>query len=139
MKASIVSTSNTYEYIGSNNSGHKTILNANKEGISPMENLLLSVAACSCVDVEMILKKMRNDLDYLHVEITGDRVEDQVPKPFKAIHLHFNLYGDIKEKSAEKAISMAVEKYCSVASSLDPKIRISHAFSIHTKDIENEI
>lgn len=138
MKARIVSPPNTHEYIGSNEAGHKTLINAHKEGISPMEILLLSVAACSCVDVEMILKKMRNNLDYLSVDITGDRVDDQVPKPFKGINLHFNLHGNIKEKSAEKAIGMAVEKYCSVATSLDPNIQITHDFTIH-QTTEDEI
>lgn len=138
MKTRITSTPHQYEYIGENEKGHKTIINADKEGISPMENLLLSVAACSCVDVEMILKKMRNNLDYLSVDITGDRMDDQVPKPFKGINLHFNLHGNIKEKSAEKAIGMAIEKYCSVASSLDPNIQIKHDFTIH-QTTEDEI
>lgn len=123
-------TSAEKSYMGFNSNGHGIAINANGEGISPMENLLLSVAACSCVDVESILAKMRNELAHLQVEITAERVEDQTPKPFKSIHLHYVLYGEVKESSAEKAISMAVEKYCSVSACLDPGIVITHDFEI---------
>lgn len=123
-------TASDKSYMGFNSDGHGIAINANGEGISPMENLLLSVAACSCVDIESILAKTKNDLIHMQVEIHAERVQDQTPRPFKSIHLHFVLYGNIKESSAEKAIAMAVEKYCSVSACLDPNIVITHNFEI---------
>lgn len=124
------STASKLDYMGFNSKGHGLRINANQEGISPMENLLLSVAACSCVDVEILLEKMRNKLSHLAVNITGARVEDQTPKPYKSIHLHYILHGSVKEKSAQKAVSMAVEKYCSVSACLDKDIEITYSFEI---------
>lgn len=125
------STETEYDYMGFNEKGHGIRINGSGHGVSPMQSLLLAAAACSCVDVESLLKKMRNELVRLEVEIDGDRPEGVVPRPFVGIHLHYKLYGKIKEKSASKAIAMAIEKYCSVSSSLDPKIKITHEFTIY--------
>jgi len=127
------STETELDYMGYNSKGHGIRINANKEGISPMENILISVAACSCVDIEILLKKMRNELQSLEVQITGEREEDATPKPYTAIHLKYFLHGKVKEKSAEKAIGMAVDKYCSVSACLDPNIKISYTYEILDK------
>ncbi len=132
-KMTLKTTTTDRDYMGYNSKGHGIRMNANGEGVSPMENLLISVAACSCVDVESLLAKMRNDVDHIEIEITGKRAEDQTPKPYTAIHFHFKLYGKIKEKSAIKAIDMAVEKYCSVSACLDPNIEVTHDFEITEK------
>jgi len=124
------STATQYDYLGTNSKGHGVRINADGNGVSPMENLLLSVAACSCVDIEMLLVKMRNNLTSLTVDVKGERVEDVVPKPFTAIHLHYKLYGEVKEKSATKVVAMSVEKYCSVSACLDPDIKVTHSFEI---------
>lgn len=129
------STATKLDYMGHNSKGHGVRINANGEGVSPMENLLLSVAACSCVDIEILLTKMRNELTDLLVEVKGDRVEDQTPKPYKSIHLHYKLYGEVKEKSAQKAVAMAVDKYCSVSACLDKNIDVTHSFEIIAKPV----
>ena len=72
----------------------------------------------------------RQVLTSLSVDVTGNRIEDAVPKPYTGIHLHYKLYGDVKEKSATKAVAMAVEKYCSVSACLDPNIKLTHSFEI---------
>ena len=125
------STQTEYDYMGFNEKGHGIRINGSGQGVAPMQSLLLAVAGCSCVDIESLLKKMRNNLVRLEVEIDGDRPEGVIPRPFAAIHLHYKLYGKIKEKSAKKAVAMAIEKYCSVTSSLDPKIKITHEFTIY--------
>jgi len=51
--------------------GGKIIFGEN--GISPMKTLLLSVAGCTSIDVVMILQKMREPIEGLEVEISGER------------------------------------------------------------------
>jgi putative redox protein len=125
MKLTLNSTDEDLDYTIANENGSTISFNANGKGISPMEGLLGAVAACSSVDVEIILKKMRQKLDSLTVVATGERAEDKIPKVFKKMRLKFILEGEIKRESAEKAVKMAVEKYCSVASSLKPDIEIT--------------
>lgn len=130
MKMILKSTASELDYMGFNEKGHGTRINGNGEGVSPMQTVLLAAAACSAVDVEIFLKKMRNTLIRLEVEVEGDRAMDEVPKVFTALRLHYKLFGEIKESSAKKSVSMAVEKYCSVTKSLDPSIEISFSYEI---------
>ncbi|TVR82698.1 MAG: OsmC family peroxiredoxin [Saprospirales bacterium] len=131
MKLTIKNTDKHLDYTISKGETYSMRMNANGEGISPMEALLGAVAACSSVDTEVILEKMKQKPRSLRVEASAKRVEDQVPKIFKEIHLKFILEGNnIKLPSAEKAISMAVKKYCSVGSSLRPEIPITYEIEI---------
>ena len=130
MEILINSTDQHLGYIASNEKGHSIHINGDGYGVAPMQTLLSAVAACSAVDVEIFLSKMRQELRNLQIKVTGERAKNVTPRPFTSIHIHFILYGDIKESSAKKAVSMAVKKYCSVAKSLNPKIPITHNFEI---------
>jgi putative redox protein len=100
------------------------------KGMRPMELLLASVAGCSVLDVVNILTKQRQIIDDIQVQVKGDREQLEFVKPYKTIHIHFKLKGNLKEKKVEKAVKISVEKYCSVAASLNPEIVISHSFEI---------
>ena len=101
------------------------------KGMTPMEALLASVAGCCSFDVVEILRKTRQKLDDIQVTISGERKEVDWVKPFENMHIQFSLKGEIKEKKAAQAIQLAVEKYCSVGASLDPKIPITYDFTIN--------
>jgi putative redox protein len=97
---------------------------------SPTELLLVSQAACTAIDVVELLKKMRQPLLHLEMETEGQRAQDQVPKIFTGIHLHYKLYGEVNPEKAEKAISMSIEKYCTVSKMIDRVAKITHSFEI---------
>ena len=99
------------------------------KGVRPMQALLMSLAGCSSMDVVSLLEKMRQPLEDMRVEVNGQRV-DAVPAVFDKIHLQFFLKGDLDEEKARKAISMSVEKYCSVARMLDKTADISWGMEI---------
>ncbi len=84
------------------------------KGVRPMQLLLMSHAACSSIDVVTMLKKMRQPLEDIQVEVNGERDTTQIPAVFNKIHLHYLLKGNVSRESAEKAIRLSVEKYCSV-------------------------
>jgi putative redox protein len=96
-------------------------------GFRPMELLLASVASCSAIDAVIILKKMQVAFTHIDIEVEGERI-DGTPAPFKTVDITFKVRGAKPENlpKAEKAIALSVEKYCSVASSLDPKILVAH-------------
>jgi putative redox protein len=100
------------------------------KGMTPMQMLLTSVGACSVMDVVSILDKQREPVEDVQIKIHGDRPTEGTPKPFKAIQIHFILTGKLNENKVARAVQLAVEKYCSVAESLDPKIEITHSFEI---------
>jgi len=60
------------------------------------------------------------------VDATGTRRE-QEPRRYVAIHLTYQLRGDgLDDAKARRAVSLAVEKYCSVIASLAPDIRVDY-------------
>jgi putative redox protein len=95
-----------------------------KTGQSPPEALLSALASCSAVDVVDILAKRRTPVSSLEVDVIGERV-DAIPRRFKHITLGFRISGDgIDRAQAERAISLAVTKYCSVRDSLREDIAV---------------
>ncbi|EHR78009.1 stress-inducible protein, OsmC/Ohr family [Thermococcus litoralis DSM 5473] len=88
-----------------------------EKGISPMKTLLLSVAGCTAIDVVMILQKMREPLEDLEVEISGERREEH-PKIYTKVHIHYKIYGNVNEEKAKRAIELSQEKYCSASAHL---------------------
>lgn len=92
-------------------------------GPSPMQTLLLAVAACSAADVVEILGKMRLPLAGLEVAIEGDRVAEP-PRRFTAIRVKYLAHGlpTEAEEKLRHAVALSREKYCSVLHTLRPDV-----------------
>jgi putative redox protein len=93
-------------------------------GLRPMEILLSALAGCSSMDVIHIMKKQRQHLERLEVEVHGERAE-AVPAVFTSIHLRFNGYGTFDLLKFQKAVELSMEKYCSVSKMLQPTVTIT--------------
>lgn len=129
MKIKLESTYGELAFKGTNERGQSMQFSGKKEAVSPMESVLMAAAACSSIDVELLLAKMRQVPDHIEVEVEGQRVDD-VPAVFDKIHLHYIVYGDVKPEKAEKAINMSVEKYCSVSIMLQAAVEVSHSWEV---------
>ena len=99
------------------------------KGVRPMELLLMGVAGCASIDLGLILKKQKQELDDYRVEVTAER-NDNVAKNFKSIQLHFILFGKLDASKVERAIALTLTKYCSVALSLDAAIALTSTYEI---------
>lgn len=112
------------EYSGGTEEGTPIILDAKSlTGPGPMDALLLAVASCMAVDVQVILERSRVPMTGLEVAVVGDRASTH-PKRFTRIHLTFLLEGPQEEHQAkvERAVDLSREKFCSVLHSLRPDI-----------------
>jgi len=110
--------------------GSDYVIRFGEEEISPMAAILLSVAGCTAMDVVSILKKMREPLEGLEIEIKGKR-RDEYPKIYTEVHIHYKIYGDVKESSVKRAIELSQEKYCSASA----HIKLSGAKVTYTYEI----
>lgn len=99
-------------------------------GARPMELVLMALGGCSVIDVVSILKKQRQKIDDLQVEVEGQREPDAVPSPFKKIHMTFHFKGELNEEKVKRAIQLSVEKYCSVQVMLAATVEISWSYTI---------
>jgi len=119
-----------------NEDGQKVIMDGppsiggNNEGVRPMEMVLMGLAGCSAVDVIHILNQGKIQLKDLIVDVIGDRV-DGIPSVFNKIHLNFKAEGDFPVKKLERAVSLSMEKYCSVAKMLESSVEITFESSLN--------
>jgi putative redox protein len=109
-----------------------TIDSASKEGPSPTETLLMSIATCMAIDIKVILEKSRIDVEEIVVEMEGDRAPD-APKRFTSIALNFRVKGPTKNDipKLERAIQLSRDKYCSVFHTLRADIDVRIATSLN--------
>jgi len=99
-------------------------------GPSPMETALMALCSCAGVDIVEILQKMRAPLAGLHIEADAERAADP-PRVFTKIHLRFHVRGEgLAREQVERAVSLSIDKYCSVAGMLRHTARITHEISL---------
>lgn len=93
-------------------------------GPSPVDTLLTALGCCTAIDVIDILAKRRTPADSVNVEVVAARA-DATPKRVIGILLTYTVVGSgIERVHAERAIELAVTKYCSVRDSLDPDMPV---------------
>lgn len=90
----------------------------NGSGFRPMQTMLAALCGCSSVDVISILKKQRQELTDLKIEVDGEREEGKEPSLWKEISVKFKLTGAMEAAKAKRAVDLSIEKYCSVAETL---------------------
>jgi putative redox protein len=120
-------------FIGTPPSGHAQVMDSKGDrlaGPTPIEMLLVSVAACTAMDVQSILEKKRQDVSDYRVEIEGTRA-DEHPKKFTAFHVHHIVHGrNVSEKAVADAVELSDTKYCSVAATVRPTATITTSFEV---------
>ena len=100
------------------------------KGMRPMQILLAALGGCSSIDIINILKKQKQELKDIKITVTGEREKDAVPSLYTEVHAHFKLYGKLDKDKAQKAVSLSVEKYCSVAKTLEATAKVTYSFEI---------
>ena len=132
MKASVLYAGDEF-FIGTSPSGVSVAIDTKGDRHSaptPMEMLLLGVAACTAVDVISILEKKRQQIDRYTVEIEGERAEDH-PRKFVKFTVNHLVHGrSVSEKALADAIKLSDEKYCSVAATVRPTAEIETSYKI---------
>jgi putative redox protein len=100
-------------------------------GQSPVDGLMSALAACTAVDVVDILAKRRTPLQALAIDVVGTRA-DSVPARIVSAALTYHITGDgIERVHAERAIELAISKYCSVRETLDPALPVNYTAVIN--------
>jgi len=106
------------------------------QGASPMELVLMAIGGCNAIDIISILKKQRQPIDAYRVEVTGERLELDKARPFKAAHVVVYLEGDIQPAKALRAAQLSFEKYCSVSKTMSGCVEVTHEIILNGEPIE---
>lgn len=118
-------------------SGRRVVMSAAAEagggdnaGPRPMEVVLMGLGGCSGIDVLSILRKSRQRVSACEIGIEAERA-DAVPAVFTRIHIRFRLRGErLDRNKVARAVSLSMEKYCSVTRMLEKTAAITHDFEI---------
>ena len=122
------------QFVGTDSSKHSIVMSTQDEengtGMKPSELLLVALGGCSSVDVVSILRKKRQPLTGLEVEITSEQDPDP-PWTFRKIHVTYIVRGrGLSEKAVADAIHLSENKYCSVKVTLDKTVEIDTEYRI---------
>lgn len=120
------------QFVARGPSGHAVVFDADRNNNSapgPMEMLLGALGSCSAVDVVEILRKKRQKLDSLEIEISGERAAEP-PTVWTKIDMIYRLGGTLEEKAVHDSIELSQTKYCSVAATLRKTAEITYRFEI---------
>lgn len=131
MNIELVYTGEGAAFRGYNAEGNELILDGSPslggqgKGPRPMELVLFGLAGCMAMDVLHIIGKARVKLEKAQLKVNAQRA-DAVPAVFEEVHLCFHLAGQgLTKKLAQRAIDLSLDRYCSVAQMLSPKVKIT--------------
>lgn len=114
---------------GRSQSGHTITFEATNEhasGLSPMETVLAALCACTSVDVVSILQKKREPITSLTVSANAEQAPEP-PRVFTKIHITYKISGNVSKKSAEDAVALSKNKYCSVSKMLEKSAEVTYS------------
>jgi putative redox protein len=126
------------QFVGTDSSKHSVVMSTqdpdNGVGMKPSDMLLVALGGCSCVDIVNILKKKRQTLLSLEVEVAAEQDPDP-PWAFRTVRITYTLAGrGLSEKAVVDAIRLSEDKYCSVKATLDKAIEIQSEYRIVEAD-----
>jgi putative redox protein len=98
---------------------------------SPTQALGYAVMGCMAMDVVHVIQKHRHELKAMSVTLESKRAETY-PKRYTAMHLHFDITGEVPDAVVARAIELSRTKYCSVWNSLRPDIEFKTSFTVHS-------
>jgi putative redox protein len=102
------------------------------KGFRPMQLLLAALGGCSSIDVVSILKKQRQVLEGFDIEVDGEREAGKEPSLFQDIVVTFKLKGaTLDPDKVKKAVALSMEKYCSVAKTLEATAKITYRINLN--------
>lgn len=124
------------QFVGEASSGHAIVMDGDPEvgghntGLRPMELLLVGVGGCSGMDIISILKKKKQEITGLEINVKGQKAETH-PKKFTDIDIEFIVKGrNIAEDAVKRAVELSMDKYCSVKATLEGTAKISFSYRI---------
>ncbi len=124
------------QFIGDTGSGHAVVMDSDHSvggkntGPRPMELLLIASGGCTGMDVISILRKKKQDVTGIEINVKGNKAEEY-PKKLTEINIEYIVKGrNISEEAVKRAIELSMNKYCSVKATLEGSAKIHYSYKI---------
>ena len=124
------------QFVGEADSGHAIVMDGppevggNNTGPRPMELLLIGLGGCSGMDIVSILKKKRENVTGVEMNVNGKKSEDY-PQKYTDIDIEFVVKGKgLSDEAVKRAVQLSMDKYCSVKATLEGSAKINYTYRI---------
>jgi putative redox protein len=91
-------------------------------GFSPLELLLAALGACSAVDVALLMKKQRDPIASMTIDVDGEKDDHRMTW----LRVTYRLADDHDPRKVDRAITKTAEDLCSVSRSLRLGTPVEH-------------
>jgi putative redox protein len=98
-------------------------------GPSPVQTLAFALAGCMAMDVLVVMRRGRFELEALTARLVAERAPVD-PRRIVKLDLRFTLKGEVPEDRVARAIQLSRDKYCSVWHSMRPDIELTTSFEV---------
>ncbi|MCW5748448.1 MAG: OsmC family protein [Alphaproteobacteria bacterium] len=119
-------------FVGESGSGHTVTMDGAPDiggrnlAARPMEMVLIGMGGCTAIDILSMLKKQRQDVRDVIVELAAERADDH-PKVFTQVKVIYRVRGrKLNRALVERAVSLSDEKYCSATAMIRKSAEITH-------------
>ncbi|HEX2892062.1 OsmC family protein [Vineibacter terrae] len=119
-------------FIGESGSGHTVTMDGAPDvgghdlAARPMEMVLIGMGGCTAIDVVSMLKKQRQDVRGMAIELVAERAEEP-PKVFTQVKLIYRVRGKgLNRALIERAVALSEDKYCSATAMIRKTATVTH-------------
>lgn len=104
-------------------------------GPSPMDAVQAALAACTGIDVAIIVKKMRKTLSAMRIEVEAVR-RDTSPRIYTRLTLVYHVESpDLDPSTVIRAVRLSQDKHCSVAAMLRPTVEFDYRIMLNGEPV----
>jgi len=101
-----------------------------RRGVRPVKLVLVGLGGCTGMDIIWILKRQRQELTGLEMNVTGTR-RGKDPRYYEDIQVEYVVRGrKLRESAVKRAIELSEQKYCSVRGILRPEVKVKTSYRI---------
>lgn len=136
MSRAVIRFTEGMQFVAHADSGHAVVMDGPPEvggkdtGPRPMELLLMGLGGCSGMDIVSILRKKKENVTGLEINIGGTKAEEY-PKKYTDLSIEFIVRGmKLSEEAVKRAVELSMTKYCSVKASLEGPAKVSYSYRI---------
>src|SRR3972149_583008 len=126
------------QFVGESvDTGHSLVMDADKEhggknsGFRPMHLLLVALGGCTGMDVISVMKKKRQEVTALTINIGGERRVIEEPHVYTRISVEYVFKGNkLSDAAVERAVKLSEENFLSVLKPPGPQKPVQTSWRI---------
>jgi putative redox protein len=99
-------------------------------GFRPVKLILVGLGGCTGMDIIWILKRQRQEVTGLKMNVTGTRRKKD-PMYYEAVQIEYVVRGrNLRESAVKRAVELSEQKYCSVRGIFRPEVKVTTSYRI---------